>query len=378
MLLTHATVFVDGAFHKGLDILVENGRIEKIGRDLVADGHEKVDLQGAFLTPGMIDIHIHGMAGADTMGGEAAIHTMSQALARHGVTGFLPTTVAASFQSIHHALSGVSRVADRPSGAAVLGAHLEGPFINMKNKGALDPNYIIPASMEAYREMTGEYAHLVRQITMAPDIPGALDTAKILYREGVVVSIGHTSCTYAQACEACKNGFSHVTHTFNAQTPIHHRDPGTAGAALTQDELTCEFIADLIHLHPAILYMGYKMKGPDKMVLISDAMEACGIGDGEYMLGGKKVIVKGGEARLEEGNLAGSTLTLDTAVRNMIVHVGVPAEHVIPMATSTPARHCKAADRGRIAEGLVADLCVFNPDWRLTRTLLRGEWVNPS
>lgn len=378
MLLTNARVFIDGSFRQGLDVLVEDGHIRKIAAHISADGKQTVDLEGMFLTPGMIDLHIHGMMGADMMQGEEAIQTMGRALARHGVTGFLPTTVAAAPQSVRAALAGAQNARRDPQGAAILGVHLEGPFINERLKGALNPQYIIPASMDAYREMTGEYAGLVKQITMAPDIPGAPETARALADEGVTVSMGHTCATYDQACEACRHGFSQVTHTFNAQTPIHHRDPGTAGAALTLDELTCEFIADLIHVHPAVLRMGALLKGPQRMVLVSDAMAACGMGDGEYTLGALRVIVKDGQARLPEGNLAGSTLTLDKAVYNMIHHAGIAPEKVIPMATATPARQCKAEGRGTLRDGVVADLCVFDASWRLRRTLLRGSWVDPA
>lgn len=375
MLLTNGLVFKDGAFHKGLDVLVQEDRIAHIGEGISRDNQQVVNLQGQFVTPGMIDLHIHGMMGADMMQGQQAVQTMGKALARHGVTGFLPTTVAASAQAVLAALEGAQQAQNAPEGAAVLGVHLEGPFINPQLKGALNPKYITHASVEKYREMTGKFAPMVKQITMAPDIPGSLETAKVLADEGVTVSIGHTCATYDQACEACRHGFTQVTHTFNAQTPIHHRDPGTAGAALTMDELTCEFIADLIHVHPAVLRMGALLKGPQRMVLVSDAMAACGMGDGEYSLGALRVIVKDGQARLPEGNLAGSTLTLDKAVFNMIHHAGIAPEKVIPMATSTPARQCKAHQRGALQAGFVADLCVFDADWHLARTLLRGQWV---
>ncbi len=367
-----ARVFAEGRLQSHKEVVIRGDRIASIDPEGTHTQLPVADAQGLLLTPGLMDIHIHGMAGHDCIAdNHAAIAAMAATLPRYGVTSFLPTAMTMDLATM---AAMVRRVATETfEGATVLGCHLEGPFLAVEFKGAQEAQYMMPPTLEALETICGDYGHMVKLITLDPSAPGALDFIRAVAGR-FTISAGHSPAGYDDAIAAKEAGLTHVTHCFNAMRPLHHREPGLLGAALTEDALTCEFIADLIHVHPAILRMAAKLKGKEKMVLISDAMMAASLGQGNYTLGGQDVIVTAdGAARLASGNLAGSTLTLDKAVRNMVQKVGLPLEEVLPMATSTPAREIgEGSRRGQIAPGYMADLALWNEDLTIADTYIAG------
>lgn len=256
-----------------------------------------------------------------------------------------------------------------PSGALVLGAHMEAPFMNEDRCGAQMKEFFILPDLRAFDEMTGEAQSCVRVITIAPELQGAMDLIKDLTALGITVSIGHTNADAAQVHEAARAGAKLVTHTFNAQTPLNHREPGVPGAALANDSLYTEFIADYTHIHPDILKIAARSKGAKRMVLVTDAMEAAGMPDGKYSLGGQDVYVKDGAARLASSVLAGSTLLLHQAVTNM-ARIGIPFADAATMATATPAACIGAKDIGVLKVGATGPFNRYNSKYEQVQVLV--------
>lgn len=369
MLLKNAKAFLNGTFEEGVDILVKDGRIVTIGHGLTAEG-DVIDLAGDVLLPGFVDVHIHAFMGKDTMNGEQAVRHMSRELKKFGVAAFLPTTMSASPEGTREALKGIKAVMDNPEpdGARVLGAHMEAPFLEESKAGAQLKQYFVLPNEENWKNYVGEYECIVRQITMAPEKEGALDFITRLSDSGITVSIGHTAANAETVHAAAEHGATHVTHTFNAQTPLNHRAPGVPGAALVDDRLACEFICDGIHLHPDIIRLITRCKGKKLAVAITDAMEAAGMPDGKYQLGGQDVFVKEGAARLADGTLAGSTLTMIRAFQNLI-RFGIAPEDAAAMVTSTPAASIRNGEYGVIREGAPAVFARFTPDYQFVSAI---------
>ena len=366
MLIRNAAAYLDGRFVPGTDVRVQDGVVAEVGSGLPALPDELViDAEGQYLIPGFVDVHIHAFFGHDTMEGEEAVRYMSRWLAKEGVAAFLPTTMSADEEDTRIAVRGVRAVMDNPEphGARVLGAHMEAPFLAPGKCGAQVAEHFMDPSMEALSRITGGDLAAVRIITIAPERNGSEAFVRAATEQGIIVSIGHTAATGDITHAAADWGASHVTHTFNAQTPIHHRDPGVPGAALVDDRLFCEMICDGVHLHPDIIRLMVRAKGTGKAVMITDAMEAAGLSDGDYELGGQKVIVKDGEARLESGVLAGSVLTMPKALRNMINRFGFAPEDAVRMCTQTPAESVGEKLAGRIAPGSPAPLTLWSEDW---------------
>ena len=364
MLIQNAKAFMDGKFQEKTDLLIRDGRISAIGTGLAAEGEETLDLGGDLLLPGFVDVHIHAFKGMDTMQGEEAVRHMSRELKKVGVAAFLPTTMSASPEDTQAALKGIKAVMDHPEpdGATVLGAHMEAPFLQESKAGAQLKQYFALPNEENWKRYVGEYEGIVRQNTMAPEKEGALDFIKRLSDSGITVSLGHTAADGETVHAAADHGASHVTHTFNAQTPLNHRAPGVPGAALVDDRLACEFISDGIHLHPDIVRLIIRCKGKKLAVAITDAMEAAGMPDGKYQLGGQDVYVKDNAARLADGTLAGSTLTLIRAFQNMI-RFGIAPEDAAAMVTSTPAASIRNDEYGVIRVGAPAVFARFTSDY---------------
>lgn len=366
-----ARVFTAERELKELDVKVENGKIAAVGKNLCAD--ETVDAQGKILSPGFIDLHQHGMLRVDCVeDSDRPISTMSAALPKYGVTGFLPTVMTAPLELMgsitRRFANGIPQ-----EGARALGLYMEGPHLNPIYKGAQEEEYMVPPSMENWETMNGGHPECIKVLAMDPTREGALEVARNL-KGKVVLTCAHTPANWQQARDAFEAGFTHVTHLFNAMKPLHHRDPGLLGAALVDESVTCELIADLIHLHPDILRLAVKMKGADRICLITDAMMAAGLEDGDFTLGGQDVFVRGGAARLADGTLAGSTLTLNKAVYNMVKKVGLPLTTILPMVTSTPAREAGCGDvRGTIAPGYEADLVLLDDELSVCSTWVGGE-----
>ena len=342
-----------------------------------------IDLpEDAVVLPGFIDLHGHGAFGCDTMDGTvSAIEAIAKAAAMEGTTSFLPTTMTQGVESILSSLSSVKEYMSTSNnlGARVLGVHLEGPFIAAAFKGAQPLEYIEAPDkklFDAYNEAAGGE---IKVVTLAPEIEGTDELIKHLDKNGIVASIGHSAAKEADVLRAIEAGAKSVTHTFNAQSPFHHRDIGVAGSALLYDELNCEVIADLFHVSASALKLLVKSKPLDKITLVTDAMRAKWLSDGESELGGQRVYIKDGECRLADGTIAGSTLKMNHAIKNMVKSVGISLTHAVDLATANPARLLGIYhEYGSISVGKRADLAVLDSDFRVIMTIRDGEILYKS
>lgn len=368
----------------GATIVVEpGGKIEYVGPNAEApigltEGSQQ---HGGTVVPGFIDIHTHGGVGhtfgqGDDLAGE--LRRYSRWVASTGVTGFLCTLSAPDTEALRSLIAiyvALFAEADFP-GARPLGFHLEGPYLNPEKKGAFNAAWLHPPTVREVAALLEMGEGWIRQVTLAPELPNAAMVAATLREAGVTVALGHSNTDYAAASAALRGDFSHVTHAFNAQRGFHHREPGVLGAVLTSDGVTAELIADTVHVHPGAMKVLLRCLGPDRVVLITDAMAAAGLGDGRYELVGHEVWVKDGEARQVNGTIAGSTATLDRCVRNMVTHVGMSLADAVRMASMNPAAVIKLGDRlGQIAVGCDADIAVLDAEGRVVKTLVKGRVV---
>ena len=376
-LLTNAIILSDGGSRDTRWLLIEAGRIAALGTGRAPGAADQViDLEGLILAPGMIDIHVHGALGHDTMDATPeALAAISRHLCEHGVTAYLATTMTASRDDTLSALRNVARVIAGPQqGARLLGAHLEGPYIDGGRSGSQDKHLVRAADPAEYHEWFATGA--VRTITLTPESPQAHELIRYALAQGATVSAGHTRATHDEMRAAADQGVSRVTHLFNAMEPLHHRLPGVVGAALSLDALSCELIADTVHVHPAVLKLVVRAKGLERVILVSDAMSGTGMPDGVYALGGQEVTVADGVARIASGALAGSTLTLDLAVHNIMAATDLALPRALCMAAATPAQAIGLfGAKGSIAVGKDADLAVIDDQVRVHMTFVAGERV---
>lgn len=355
-------------------VVIDRGTIRSVE---AANGPDPADLDGAWLLPGAVDLHCHGGGGASVMAGD--LDQVRRALRfhrRHGTTTSLISLVAAPVEVLCHQLRRLVGWLDDPTtGLAALaaGVHLEGPFLSTARCGALDPDAMVdadPASVAALCEAGGDW---LRVVTVAPERAGVPAAIEAFSQAGVVVAVGHTDATAEQVHDAVARGASLVTHLGNAMSPFHHRRPGALGAALVDDGLTVEVIADGHHLHPDTVRLAFAAKDPHRVSLCTDAVVAAGAPDGHYELGGRGVTVSKGIARCDRtGALAGSTLTMARAVANA-VGWGIAPERVAQAAATAPAGVIGLADRGSIAPGRRGDLCLYDADWSLRAVVADGE-----
>lgn len=354
-------------------ILVFDEKIIDIANQ-VPSGCEIIDAKGKLVSPGLIDIHIHGNMGKDTMeGSDEAIETISKSIARHGVTSYLPTTMTMDEESITKALDSIKRGMNRKiNGARVLGAHLEGPFINKIYKGAQNGNYIVSPSYEIIKK----YEDVIKVITYAPEEDIDFNFTKYIKNNtDIVLSIGHSAATFVEAREAVRLGASNITHTFNGMTGLNHRDPGVVGAALTTDAY-CEFICDTIHITKELFQFILDSKGKKRIVLITDSMEAGGLENGTYSLGGQDVIVKDGVARLENGSLAGSVSSLNNMVKNFYENTNLNINEAIHLGALNPASSLGIdKNKGSLDIGKDADIAIFDNELNCYMTIVDGDIV---
>ena len=375
MLLKNCNIVFLDRIEKG-SLLIENGIIKEINPS-ETKVQKAIDCKGLYVSPGFVDVHIHGAGGHDTMDGTfEAINEISKTICKYGTTSFTPTTMTMSADDILKSMISIKKAKiEGTDGAIVLGAHLEGPFISPSAIGAQNPNYLISPSYENFESMTGDAIDAVVSITMAPEVEGAKELASILSSKGIRCSMGHTKATYEQAIDGIKHGFCHSTHLFNAMTGFTHREPGVVGATFDSD-ITTETISDGIHISYPSLRVAYKQKGTDKTLLVTDAMCACGMPDGTYALGGQPVIVKRGAARLENGALAGSILTLNRAIKNLYDNTDYPLYEIVKMASYNGAKYCRVDYRkGQIKENFDADLTIFDENIDVKMTIIGGKVV---
>lgn len=356
--------------------IIDFGLVEDLKEE---DQFEVVEIPSSYRAlPGFIDVHIHGVNGADVMDGtQEALDIMAKTLPGEGTTSFLATTMTQDSKQIEMALDNVGIYMDRmqePGKAEILGIHLEGPFVNGKRAGAQPLEYIVDPNLEVFKKWQTLSKNRIKLVTMAPEQPGGLEMVHYLKENGVIASIGHSDATYEEVNKAIEAGLSHVTHLFNQMRGLHHREPGVVGAAFLRDELKTEIIADGIHVQSEMVKVAYKQKGSKGIILITDSMRAKCLKSGKYDLGGQEVTVQGEKAFLSDGTLAGSILKLGNAVKNIITYTGCTLEDVIEMASVNPAKQLNIFDqKGAIAKGKDADIVILDENLDVFMTFCRGE-----
>jgi N-acetylglucosamine-6-phosphate deacetylase len=364
-------------------VVIEDGRI------LAVDSRQNIetpsdsqhlDFPGMVLAPGFIDVHVHGGAGHEVMEPDsAALAAIERHMARHGVTSYLPTTVTAPedriLRALEHLGKRISRQDYADGGARPLGIHLEGPFISHAKRGVHPPEYLVPPSPQMFEKYWQASGGTLRVMTIAPELPGAIDTIRHARKAGVHSSLGHSNATYNEANRGIDSGADHATHTFNAMRPLEHREPGILGAVLTDDRLTADIIADGVHTDPSVVKLFLNAKGPERAILITDAISATGMPEGRYKLGQFEVEVKDGRCEYQ-GRLAGSVLTLDRAVRNVMSFAQWKLQQAVRLTTLNPAGMLGIADhKGKIAVGNDADLVVLTAEGVIIQTLVGARSV---
>lgn len=342
-------------------------KIISIGEPL--SGAEVIDAENNFVSAGFINIHIHGAAGVDTMDDDlAALKTLAEFLPSTGVTSLLPTTMTMPLEKVYHALERIRVGKNFTSSARILGANVEGPFISKKFNGAQAEENIIRADFELIKN----FCDVIKIITVAPEEID-FDFIDRCRAENIIVSIGHSAATYEIAMAAIERGANHITHLFNAQTGLHHRKPGVVGAALDSSAIV-ELIADNVHVCPAAQRIVAKVKPRSEIILITDSLRACGLGDGVSELGGQKVFVKGNVATLEDGTLAGSVATLNNVLKNFCANTGTDIAAAVEMVTKNPAVELGIFDKtGSLEVGKTADIVIFDEDFNIKQTFIRGQ-----
>jgi N-acetylglucosamine-6-phosphate deacetylase len=363
-------------------LLVEDGRITGVAatagqpEPVLAPSTTVYDAAGRHVLPGFVDMHVHGGGGAAFSAGdtEQAL-TAARFHLGHGTTTIMASTVTGTLAELEHHIGELSGLVQD---GLLAGIHLEGPFISKARCGAHDPGLLrAPAKTDVSRLLRAGDG-TVRMVTIAPELEGGFDAVRLLADSGVIAAIGHTDATYTQTREAIELGAPVGTHVFNAMRPVHHREPGPVTALLEQEQVLCEVVNDGLHVHPSVVSLMYSAAGAHRIALITDAMVAAGVGDGEYQLGALTVQVRDGEARLAEGDsLAGSTLTMDNALRNAVRLAGVSLVDAAISAALTPARALGIADRvGSLETGKEADLVVLDEDLRVDSVMRKGAWVD--
>lgn len=366
---------VTGAFTKG-ELLCSEGKIQSLGQE-AANADIKIDCRGRYILPGLIDIHTHGALGVDSMSAEPQDYPKwASFLAGHGVTTVMPTSMSAEMPDILEMLKKVAKAAADPElPVSIAGVHIEGPYISPMQKGCHDERTIILPNTEDLSHYKKVIGNLRLRVTVAPELPGSMEFIEAAVKSGIEITIGHCDATSETVKEAIGRGANCFTHLFNAMRGVHHREPGTAGAALLSDAYT-ELICDGIHLHPDIIALTLRAKGIDKLITVTDAMPATGLEDGDYTFGGMPVKVIKGIARNPEGVLAGSTLTLDRAVKNLARFTGLPIEKAVLAATINPAKAAGLDEYvGSIEPEKQADLIVTDEEFHILHTISRGRLV---
>ncbi len=380
MLIFNARVYLAGGILTPGWVLIGGGRIACVGQGEPPEGlpiARSIDGGGKHVLPGFIDLHIHGSAGYEVMDCDPnSILGMARFLVTRGVTGFLPTTLTAAHEHILAAVQAVKHAAEQPlqGRAAILGMHLEGPYINPQRCGAQDPSQIRKADRREFSELVS--TGMIRLVALAPELPENLWLITACEELGITTSAGHTSTNLEQISQAAALGLSQVTHLFNAMSPFNHRELGTVGAALALDGLNCEMICDNVHVHPLAQKVALRSKGVERIILISDALRCAGLPDGSYIMDQQEVFKRDCACYLENGSLAGSVISIDQALKNILANSGLNLEQGWCMSSLNAAKAIHLDDKkGSIAAGKDADLVLLDDDLAVCMTIVAGKIV---
>ena len=368
-------IFADGRFVRG-GFSVENGRFANVLEDVPGPAE---DLDGALVIPGLVDIHVHGCAGADFSDGDyAGLVRMARYLARRGVTSFAPASMTLPYDALDKAFHAAARLHREglADGARLMGIQMEGPFLSREKRGSQNPAYLRLPDWDRFLRLYDAAEGLLRIVDVAPELPGAVEFTRRA-SEKCRVSVAHTAAGYDQAAAVFDAGATHLTHLFNAMSGIHHRHPGPIGAASERENVTAELICDGIHVHPSAVRMAFRLF-PGRICLISDALRCCGMADGSYSLGGQEILLSGGVARLTGGAIAGSAADLYQCMRRA-VSFGIPREQAVWAATALPARVIgRESETGAIADGRAADFVICGGELEPEAVYLGGKRLEQS
>ncbi|MDR3490929.1 MAG: N-acetylglucosamine-6-phosphate deacetylase [Gammaproteobacteria bacterium] len=379
LILSGGNVYTSEGVLTNKALVIQDGVIQKITKKMSEENNHFVFPDNYHILPGFIDLHVHGIKNADVMDATAdALDTICQALAAEGTTSFLATTMTADTDEIDAAVETIQHYicSNKKVGAEILGIHLEGPFLSPKKMGAQPGDKIQLPNVHLLRQWQKKSGNAIRLVTLAPEQTNCIELINYLVAENIICSIGHTNATYAQTVDAIAAGCTHVTHLFNAMSGIHQREPGAVTAALLSNKVMTELIVDGFHLHPAIVELTFKLKGKDNILLVTDAMRAKCMQDGCYDLGGQAVHVKQGQAQLADGTLAGSVLSMTTAIKNMMKFTGCELIDTIKMTSENPARALNVfSQKGSIVINKDADIVVLDDDLNVVMTVVQGKVV---
>jgi len=376
LLITNCRMFNATDDKQTTSVLIEDGKITQVGQiDSSVGCDNTLDAQGRIIAPGFIDVHIQGAGGADILDATPeALKAISRTCARFGTTSFLATTVFKPDRENRHLNIAAQNVNRDLGGANLLGIHLEGPFISLEKKGMVLPESICPPSLKVLDKIMDITDGRLRMMTIAPELPGTLQIIQRLVDSKVIASFGHSSATYEQTIAGFNAGISHVTHLFNAMPSVHHRSPGPLIAIFQAKHVTAQLICDGVHIHPAVLKFAFEILGPNRIIPITDGMQALGLGDGKYLYNGIEYESKNGAARYKDGTLIGASLGLNQLLKRFITFTDCPFEVAVRAVTENPARLLGLEDKkGSIAPGKDADLILLDPDCSVHTTIVAGK-----
>lgn len=373
MILANATIVTDDFCLKRFDIEIDGDRIGRIGENLKGD--DIMDMTGKYILPGFIDVHIHGARGIMVSDDKPDIEEILKFEATQGVTGIALSLAVCEFENMLKQIDVAVEQESKLVTTKILAINAEGPFLSQKYRGAMEEKCILTPDIDKLKEMIERGKGLLKIVAVAPEEDNAIDFIEYAVKNGITVSIGHTNADYEQTIQAIDAGATHAVHTFNAMRPFNHRDPGVIGALLTDDRINCEAICDYIHLNPVTIDIIYKLKGADRMIIVSDSVSAAGIDVEEFDFNGRKCTVEDGTVRLPDGTICGSSRTLLNGVQHLLKR-GVPIVDVVKMASFNPAKSIKADDNvGSITVGKSADLVVLDNEYNVVHTFINGDCV---
>lgn len=375
LLITDCKLYDAPATEPTTNILIEDGIISRVGSAEPCEN--TLDAEGRIIAPGFIDIHIQGAGNADVLDGTVeALSAISQTCARFGVTGFLATTVFKPEHKNEHLAVAADCVGRDLGGAALLGIHLEGPFISTVKRGMIQPDCLCPPSRKTLDQIMKAAKGHLNLMTIAPELPDCLPIIRLLVDSGIVASFAHSNATYEQTLAGFDAGISHVTHLFNAMAPCHHRSPGPLIAIFESDQITAQIIPDGVHIHPAVLRFAFEMLGPERIIPITDGMQAIGLGDGKFVYNGVEYESKDGAARYADGTLIGTALGLSQLLRRLMTFTDCPLDAAIRTVTENPAKLLGLQNKkGGIDVGKDADLVIIDDDLSVYATIVAGRVV---